>query len=309
VKKILVALGGNAILKKGEKGTYNHLIKNIRDSYKQLLPLIKKNKIIITFGNGPQAGILAIQNELAKNKFSQMPLDVIGAESQGWIGYLLEKELINLLKQNKIKKEVVTILTQVLVDKKDKSFRNPTKFIGPFYKKNEISKLKKQGYKIKEDPRGGYRRVVPSPKPLKIIEENTIKKLIDKGTIVISCGGGGIPVYKNKDKLVGIEGVIDKDLASQCLASSLNFNELIIITDINKVAINYKKPNQKFLSKLKFKDSKKYLLEKEFPPGSMGPKVQASNNFLSKGGKKVIITNIKNIKKALESREGTIITK
>ena len=309
MKKILVALGGNAILKKGEKGTYNHLIKNIRDSYKQLLPLIKKNKIIITFGNGPQAGILAIQNELAKNKFSQMPLDVIGAECQGWIGYVLEKELINLLKQNKIKKEVVTILTQVLVDKKDKSFRNPTKFIGPFYKKNEISKLKKQGYKIKEDPRGGYRRVVPSPKPLKIIEENTIKKLIDKGTIVISCGGGGIPVYKNKDKLVGIEGVIDKDLASQCLASSLNFNELIIITDINKVAINYKKPNQKFLSKLKFKDSKKYLLEKEFPPGSMGPKVQASNNFLSKGGKKVIITNIKNIKKALESREGTIITK
>lgn len=307
MKKILIALGGNAILKKSEDGSYNKLIRHIRDTYKQLLPLIKNNKVIITFGNGPQVGILAIQNELAKNKFSQMPLDVIGAESQGWLGYLLEKELINTLKEKNIKRDVVTIFSQVLVDKKDKAFRNPTKFIGPFYKKSELYKLK--GYKIKKDPRQGYRRVVPSPNPLEIIEKNTIKKLIDNKIIVITCGGGGIPVYKRNKELIGVEAVIDKDLASECLASSLKFDEIIIITDINKVAINYKQKNQKLLGNLKLKDAKKYLKNSQFPSGSMGPKIEASIKFLEKNGKRVTITNIENIGKSIKGLNGTIITK
>ncbi|MBI2667260.1 carbamate kinase [Candidatus Woesearchaeota archaeon] len=307
MKKILIALGGNAILRKGEDGSYNRLINHIRDTYRQLLPIIENNKVVITFGNGPQVGILAIQNELAKNKFSQMPLDVIGAESQGWLGYLLEKELINILKENKIKRDVITIFSQVLVDKKDKAFKNPTKFIGPFYKKHELHKLK--GYKIKKDPRQGYRRVVPSPNPIEVIEKNVIKRLVDNKTIVITCGGGGIPVYKKNNELIGVEAVIDKDLASECLASSLKFDEMIIITDINKVAINYKKPNQKFINKLKLKEAEKYLKEGQFPSGSMGPKIEASINFLEKNGKKVIITNIQNIGKSIKGLNGTIITK
>ena len=307
MKKILIALGGNAILKKGEDGSYNKLIRHIRDTHKQLIHLIKNNKVIITFGNGPQVGILAIQSELAKNKFSQMPLDVMGAESQGWIGYLLEKELINILKEKKIKREVITVLSQVLVDKKDSAFKNPTKFIGPFYNKNEIYKLK--WYKIKKDPRQGYRRVVPSPNPIEIIEKNIIKKLVDNKIIVITCGGGGIPVYRRDKELTGVEAVIDKDLASQCLASSLKFDEMIIITDINKVAINYKQKNQKFLNKLRLKEAKEYLKDGQFPEGSMGPKIEASIKFLKNNGKKVIISDIKNIKKALEGRNGTIITK
>ena len=307
MKKILIALGGNAILKKGENGDYSSLISHIRNTYKQLLPIIKNNKIVITFGNGPQVGILAIQNELAKNKFSQMPLDVIGAESQGWLGYLLEKELINILRENKIKRDVVTILTQVLVDKKDKAFRNPTKFIGPFYNKNEINKLK--GYKIKKDPRQGYRRVVASPEPLEIIECNTIKSLVNKKSIVIACGGGGIPIHKNKNNLIGIEAVIDKDLASECLASSLKFDEIIIITDIERVAINYKQKNQKFLDNLNLKDAKKYFEEGQFPEGSMGPKIESAIHFIEKGGKQVTISSISPSGKSIKNIKKTIIRK
>src|SRR3989344_8835478 len=215
--KIVIALGGNAIIKKGEKETYSNLIFNIKNTCKNLAPIIKKHKTVISFGNGPEIGYLALQNEIAKNKIPPMPLDILGAESQGLIGYPLEEQIINTLRDHK--KDVTTILTQVLVSKDDPAFKNPTKFIGPFYTKAQAQKLKSK-YKIKKDSNRGYRRVVPSPIPIEIIERKTIKRLL-KNTIVIAVGGGGIPVIQTPQGLKGVEAVIDKDLASAALANSI----------------------------------------------------------------------------------------
>src|SRR3989338_4778388 len=206
--KIVIALGGNAIIKKGEKQTYSALIKNIRKTCKIIIPLIKNNKVVITFGNGPEIGMLALQNEIAKKEIPQMPLDVLGAESQALIGYLFEEQLRNTLRENKINLAVANIITQVLVDKNDKAFKHPTKPIGPFYTKQQSKELIKKGFKVVNDAGRGYRRVVPSPLPKEILELNVIKDLISKKVIVIAAGGGGIPVYLDKGKLKGIEAVI-----------------------------------------------------------------------------------------------------
>src|SRR3989344_1732303 len=233
--KIVIALGGNALLQKGEKQTYSVLINNIKKTIKSLIPLIKKHQVIISHGNGPQVGLLALQNEIAKNKIPPMPLDILGAESQALIGYPLEEQIINALRDHK--KEVTTILTQVLVSKDDPAFKNPTKFIGPFYTKAQADRLKNK-YKIKKDSNRGYRRVVPSPIPLEIIERKTIKRLL-KNTIVIAVGGGGIPVIQTPRGLKGIEAVIDKDLASAALASSIKASVLMMLTSVPNVYLNY----------------------------------------------------------------------
>ena len=288
MKTIVIALGGNAILKKGEKATIETQEKNVRKALDALLPVIKKNRVVITHGNGPQVGYLLL-------KQSSMPLDVLDAETEGQIGYLIQQNLWNLFKG---KREVVTVLTQVLVDKKDKAFRNPNKFVGPFYK------TKKIGVNMKKDPRGGWRRVVPSPKPIKIIESKVIKNLLKNNTITIAAGGGGIPVIKKMGELDGVEAVIDKDRASACLANSIGADELIMVTDIDNVYLNYKKKGQKELGKVRLREMKKYYKEGHFPAGSMGPKIEAAINFLENVGKKVIISDIDNL-----DRGGTVIVK
>ena len=303
--KIVIALGGNAIIKKGEKETYSTLIKNIKFMCKQIAPVVKKHKVVITHGNGYEIGNLLLQNELSKSKVPAMPLDILGAESQGLIGYPLEEQLINSLRDHK--KDVATILTQVLVDKKDPAFNNPTKFIGPFYTKSQAQKLKDK-YEIKKDANRGYRRVVPSPKPIKILEAKTIKKLL-KTTTVIAAGGGGIPVIEENGKLKGVEAVIDKDLASACLANSINASALIMVTSVPYAYLNFGAKQQKEIRKISLDKIRDYYMQDHFPPGSMGPKTQAAINFLEKGGEKVIITNPENIMKALNNKAGTIITK
>jgi len=304
--RAVVALGGNAIIKKGEKETYSNLVNNIKKTCKHLIFLIKNYDITITFGNGSEIGFLALQNEIANKKVPEMPLDILGAESQGLIGYPLEEQLINELNKNKIRKSVVTILTQVLVDKNDKSFRNPTKFIGPFYSKKEAKKLMRK-FIIKKDSNRGYRRVVPSPWPLKIIEAETIKGLIKKN-IVIAAGGGGIPVYKKKNLLSGVQAVIDKDLASYVLARDIKAEYFFNLTGVDKVYLDYGTKNQKGLDKVNLKEIKKYYNQGHFPQGSMGPKILASIKFLEDGGKKVIITKPGLIEKAIKGKAGTIIT-
>lgn len=310
-KTILIALGGNAIIKKGEKETYSNLIKNIRDTCKNLIPIIKNNNVVISFGNGPEIGEILLQNELAKKKVPPMPLDILGAESQGLIGYPLEEQLLNELRKHKIKRDIATILTQTLVSRKDPAFKNPTKFIGPFYTKKQSLNLIKKGMKIKEDQGRGYRRVVPSPKPIKILESDSIKKLIKHNNIVIAAGGGGIPVIKdNKGYLRGIEAVIDKDYASSCLAKSIKADTMLILTGVYKVPINFKKKNQKFLNKLNIKTALFYCKQGQFPSGNMGPKIEAAIDFIKSGkGKKVIITNPENALKALKGKTGTLIIK
>tara|TARA_Y100000310_G_C20581578_1_gene763272 strand:+ start:99 stop:977 length:879 start_codon:yes stop_codon:yes gene_type:complete len=290
--KLVIALGGNALTTKNQKGTYKELTTNINKTCKSLAK-INKN-ILIVSGSGPQVGALLLQNELAKHKVPKMPLDVLDAELEGELGYLISQSFLNYSK-----KPIATVITQVLVDKKDPAFKNPSKPIGPFYK------TKKKGYK--QDAGRGYRRVVPSPKPIDIIEGKTIKKLI-KTTNVIAAGGGGIPVYKTKGKLKGLEAVIDKDKAASLLAKKIKAKELLILTTVPQVYTNFGKPNQHPIKQMNRKQAQIYLKQGHFLPGSMKPKIEASIEFLKKG-KKVTITNIQNIEKALKGRAGTIITK
>jgi len=305
--KIVIALGGNAILQKGEKQTYSTLIKNIKKTCKSIIHIIKNNKVVISHGNGSEIGYLLLQNEIAKKEIPAMPLDVLGAESQALIGYLFEEQLRNTLRENKIDLPVANIVTQVLVDKNDKAFKNPTKPIGPFYTKEQSKELIKKGFKIVNDARRGYRRVVPSPLPKKILELEVIKDLISKKVIVIAAGGGGIPVYLDKEKLKGIEAVIDKDYASQLLANSIKADLLLILTGTPYIYLNFMKKNQIALKKLTTKQAQDLINQGEFQDGNIKPKLQAAVNFVKISGKKAIITSPENAVKALNNKKGTLI--
>lgn len=306
---IVIALGGNALIEEGRKPSVLNQFKVAKKALRPLVPLFKKNRVIICHGSGYQIGRQLIQNQTAMNLVPVSPLDVLDAEVQGEIGYLLEQTLKNLLIENKLHIPVIGVLTQVLVSRKDKAFRNPSKPIGPFYSEREAEKFKRRGFKIVNDAGRGFRRVVASPKPIKIIEGEIIKKLIKEDVIVIGAGGGGIPVYRVKGKLKGVEAVIDKDFASACLAKSVNASTLLILTGVDKVYLNYKKKNQKGLRKLSVNDAKKYLKEGHFAKGSMMPKIKAAIDFLNNGGKKVIITSPSKVAKALKGLAGTLIVK
>jgi len=310
--RIVVALGGNALLRKGQKGTYYEQFENAKRTAKFLASIIEKGyELIITHGNGPQAGNLAIQNDLAKDKVPPMPLDVINAETQAQIGYMLQQSLINELNKRGIKRTVVALVTQVVVEKDDPAFNNPTKYIGPYYyDENEVNRLiREKGWIIKKDPRGGWRRVVPSPEPIDIVEKEVIIKLLEQGIVCITVGGGGIPVIKENGKYKGVEAVIDKDLASSLVARIVRADVLLILTDVEYVYLNYKKPNEKPLKKVTLKEIEKYYDEGHFLPGSMGPKILGAIKFLRAGGKIAMIGHLEKANQVLEGKTGTWITK
>lgn len=297
MKKIaVVALGGNALLRGNEIGTIQQQEKNTYDTCVNLIKLFRDDyNIVITHGNGPQVGNIMLRNEAGYNnyKIPKMPLDICVADSQGGIGYMIERQIQNLFKELKIKKNVVTLVTQVLVDKDDPAFQNPTKPVGAFYLKEEADLLARvNNFVFKEDPRKrGWRRVVPSPKPKDILNKKIIKELVKKGNIVIASGGGGIPVYRDKDnKLYGVEAVIDKDNASSLLALEIGADAFFILTDVPNVYINFHKPDQKALDIITVDEAQKYFDEGQFSAGSMGPKILAAINFVRNGGKETIIT-------------------
>ena len=300
---LVIALGGNALLKKGEKPSISLQLKNVNAAVRNTVPVIRKFPAAITFGNGPQVGNIMIQVEEALGKAYPVPLYVAVAESQGEIGYMIEQALLN----SRLKKPVVSMLTQVLVSSDDKAFKNPTKPIGPFYSKKQASLLEKRGMAVKKVI-GGYRRVVPSPKPVEIIESGIIRKLV-KSAVVIAAGGGGIPVYRKGSRLKGIDAVIDKDLASACLAISIKADTMLILTGVDCAYLNYQKRSHIPINKMNTKEAKQFLAEGHFPEGSMGPKVQAAINFLENGGKRVIITSPEKIRQAMEGKAGTLITR
>lgn len=309
--KVLVSLGGNAILKHGQKGTAEEQAANLQNTAKHLARLLRRGeKIAITHGNGPQVGNILLQNEIAKDTLPPMPLDVCGAESQGMIGYLLQRALRAELDAARLNLAVTTIVSQTLVDAKDPAFKNPTKPVGPFYTEAESSELERlKGWRMISDSGRGYRRVVPSPTPLDILEKETIIRLYQAGTVVISSGGGGVPVIKDKDKLLGVEAVLDKDRTSALLAKIIGVDTLLILTDVEKVAVNYGKPNQKELDRMTVQECKKYLSEGQFPSGSMGPKIESAINFLAgSSGRKAIIASLERAEEALDGKAGTIIT-
>ena len=295
-KLAVVAFGGNALLKGNEVGTIEQQEKNTFDTCEKLIGLIEKDyNIVITHGNGPQVGNILLRNEAGyeKYKIPKMPLDICVADSQGGIGYMIERQMLNVLNEHKIKKNVVSIITQVLVDIKDPAFEKPTKPIGTFFLKEEADLLAKaNNWIFKEDARKrGWRRVVASPKPIDIMHKEVVTEIAKRGSIVIAVGGGGIPVYRHENNfLEAIEAVIDKDLASALLAREIGADAFYIITDVNKVYINYKKRNQKALDIITVDEAKKYYEEGEFPPGSMGPKILAAIDYVEHGGKEAIIT-------------------
>jgi carbamate kinase len=308
-KTIVVALGGNAIIEEGSEGTMPEQFENTRKSMEAIVGLIAEgHRVVLSHGNGPQAGVHLIRHEAASSQVPPSPLNVIVADTQGSMGYMIAQCLANALIAAKIEKDVVTVVTQVVVDPADPSMSNPTKYVGPFYKAEQVEKLRARGWIIKEDPGRGFRRVVASPEPLDVVEKGTIKDLIDDGKVVIAVGGGGVPVMRAPDgTLSGVDAVIDKDRASALLANLIGADELCILTGVDRVAINYKKPDQRYLDAMTVADCDRYLAEGQFPKGSMGPKIEAARDFIKRGGTKVIITSIEKAVAAIDGDAGTVI--
>ncbi len=313
-KLIVIALGGNAIKQPDEIGTADNQFKNVGLTCEQLVKMNKLGyKLILTHGNGPQAGNLLIQQEESKLLVPSMPLDVVDAMTQGEIGYIFQNQLQNAFRRDGREIPIAALITQVLVDKNDPDFDNPTKPVGPFYTKEEALELQKtKDYLVKEvklNKEKGWRRVVPSPEPIGLVEYKIIKVLLEAHVIVITSGGGGIPVVKQHDgQLVGVEAVVDKDKAGQKLAELVNGDIFLVLTDVEHVYLNYNKPNQKSIHKITVREVEKYLKDGQFPPGSMAPKIEACIRFIKAGGEKSIITSLDHAIDALHGKTGTVIT-
>ncbi len=310
-KRVLVALGGNAIKQPDDKGTFEEQMKNVETASKQIAQLVRRgHDLVITHGNGPQVGNLDIQQEAATDQVPPQPLVILGAMTQGQIGYMMQQNLHNIL--NGDGKEIATVVTQVLVSPEDPDFKDPTKPVGPFYTEEVAKKLSaERGWVVKKvRPNGDktWRRVVPSPKPLGIVEAKVIKKMVEAGMIVIASGGGGIPVYKNKlGRLEGVDAVIDKDRAGAKLAEEVGSDVLLILTDVENAMIDYGKPTQSPIRKMTVQEAKKRLSEGHFGMGSMGPKIEAALGFVERGGDRAIITSLEKAVDALEDKTGTHI--
>jgi len=318
-KVLVVALGGNAIKQADESGRAEEQFRNIRVTCRHILEMIREGyTVIITHGNGPQVGNLMIQQEEGARIVPPQPLDILGAMTQGQIGYMIQQTLMNYLREaggELSKIPVVTVVTQVLVDKNDPEFigENATKPVGPFYSEKEAATLRKErGYLVKKvKPAGArpWRRVVPSPDPMAIAEKDAIRELVKAGAVVVASGGGGIPVIsEDGQKLIGIEAVIDKDLAGERLAEAAEADVFLILTDVDEVSLNYGKHNQRALDRMSLAEARQYLHEGHFLPGSMGPKVKACIRFLEEGGEKAIITSLNLAGPALRGEAGTLIT-
>ncbi|WP_347299929.1 carbamate kinase [Dolosigranulum savutiense] len=310
-RKIVVALGGNAIL--SDSPTAEAQKQALKDTAKQLVKLVKNgDELIITHGNGPQVGNLLLQNIAADSeKNPAFPLDSLVAMTEGSIGFWLQNAMQNELTKAGIDKSVATVVTQVLVDKEDPAFENPTKPIGPFYSEEEAkAEMEKSNDTFKEDAGRGWRKVVPSPKPKGIKEIDAIQTLIDNRQLVIAGGGGGIPVVETADgTLEGVEAVIDKDFASQTLAGLIDADLFIVLTGVDNVYVNFNQPDQKKLESVTVAELEEYIQQDQFAPGSMLPKVQATMAFVSeKPGSKAVITSLENLENLIESDAGTIIT-
>lgn len=306
----VVALGGNAIIPAEGNGTIEEQRQLTADTMRQVADLIVAGrKVIITHGNGPIVGNILERNEAAKDHIPPMPLDICGADSQGGIGYMIQQILKNELMARSIDKQVVSLVSQVVVDAADDAFLNPTKPIGPFYTAEESRELAaSKEWIMKEDSGGrGYRRVVPSPTPREIVESDTISSLLGMGTVVIAVGGGGIPVVKENGSLKGVEAVIDKDRAASVLAHDINAERLIILTNIEEVYLNWGKEDQKPIKRINLSDIRKHYESYEFPAGSMGPKIRSAIDFVSSGGEEAIVSHASRLLDACKGRAGTHI--
>lgn len=311
MKTAVVAIGGNSLITDEDHQSVADQFKAARETCAHIARMVEQGwEVIVTHGNGPQVGFILLRSELARKVVHTVPLDSCGAETQGDLGYMIQQCLYNEFQARGIKKSVTTVVTQVLVRKNDPAFKNPTKPIGPFYSIRKAEKYRKERkWTVAEDAGRGWRRVVPSPMPVCVVEQNVIKALVEKGIVAVAAGGGGIPVIKERGRLKGVEAVIDKDYASAILAIGLRADLFLISTAVEKVSLNFGRPDQKPLDKMTLPEAKKYYKQGQFPPGSMGPKIRAIINYLEHGGKKAIITNPQNLENALLGKTGTHITR
>ena len=309
---IVVALDGNAILQPYQEGTLENQMENLTLTSGALAGLVAaEHRLTITHDNGPQVGAILLQNEASKDQVPPMPLDVCGAKSQGMLGYLFQQSLINALNHRGLNRVVATVVSQVIVNPHDPAFQNPTKPVGPFYSEEGARALARdKGYQMREDAGRGWRRVVPSPDPVGIVESPAISTLVDAGVIVIAAGGGGAPVRREASGLLaGVEAVIDKDLAGQRLAKDLKADGFIILTDVEGAYINYGTPRQQLLRQVSLAEIERYQEEGHFRAGSMGPKVEACLRFIREGGEYAIISSISKVAESVAGTAGTRITK
>jgi carbamate kinase len=307
MKTILLAVGGNSLIRAGEKGTIAEQQANARRTAAQIVGLCADGyRIVLTHGNGPQVGAALLRSERGASEVPGQPLDVCDACTQGEIGYLLEQSLETELRAAGLHVPVVTLLTQSIVSPQDPAMQTPTKPVGPFYSLDEAESRQRQfGWKIVEDASRGYRRVVPSPTPLEIVELEVIRDLVERNVLVIACGGGGIPVMWNDNKLSGVEAVIDKDRASALLASQLSVDLFVISTDTDFVYVDFKKPTQRPLCQVRADELKRFMEAGHFPPGNMGPKIESVLRFLQSGGQEAIITSCDHLREAVGGLAGT----
>ena len=309
---LVIALGGNAITRPGEPGTIPQQFDHTAETLEHLKPLFHSDaRIVITHGNGPQIGNILIRVEEGERRVPRLPVDTCVADAQGGMGYMIQRLALALFRREAIRRPVVTLITQVLVRQDDPEFSHPTKPIGQYYSPGEVEQLRHENpaWDIQPVDRGLYRRVVPSPHPLSILESQAIEALLDAGVVVIACGGGGIPVAWEGDCLVGVEGVIDKDLASSLLATRIRAQRLLIITSVEQAAIRYGRPDQQWLGTITVDQARAYLAAGEFPAGSMGPKIEAAIQFIAKGGEECIITSVERAADALAGRTGTRVVR
>jgi carbamate kinase len=308
-KLILIAVGGNALIRAGQKGTAQEQFENAVETANAVVRLIKAgHRVVLTHGNGPQVGASLTRSELAAAYAYRMPLDTCVAATQGEIGYVLQYAMWQAMQAAGLKTPVVSLVTQVLVDSADPAFRTPTKPIGPFYTRDVAERYRDLfDWVMQEDSSRGYRRVVPSPEPREIVELEAIKACVDRGLVVIAAGGGGVPVFNDHDITKGVEAVVDKDHTSAILASQLNADLFLIATEVDRVALDFNRATQRPIDRMSLAECRKYLAEGQFPSGSMGPKIRAAMVFLERGGNEVVITNHQHLFDAAHGRGGTHI--
>jgi carbamate kinase len=309
-KLAVVAFGGNALLRSEDHGTQEEQIARAKQAARWLAEVVRHGyKLIVVHGNGPQVGNILVQNEEASTKIPPQTLDVCVAQTEGSMGFLLQQAIRNRLDSIGVGGDVATILTEVEVDPADAAFKRPTKPIGPFVTRYRAEALERDlGWTMREDAGRGWRHVVPSPRPLRILNLETIKHMLRGAAVVIAAGGGGIPVVRGRDgQWRGVEAVIDKDFASSLLASELHAEIYVVLTGVSKVAIDYEKPTERVLDRLTVAEATRYLAEGQFPDGSMGPKIEAAVQFVTRGGKQVLITDVEHLRDALQGQDGTLI--
>lgn len=305
----VIAIGGNSLIRSKDRSSFADQLATTAETCRHIADIVEAGyEVVVTHGNGPQVGFILIRSHLARNRLPEIPLDACNAQTQAEIGYMIQQSLDNEFRRRGIAKPVVTVVTQVVVDAADPAFQNPSKPVGPFYTKGEAAKLEKElGWVLREDAGRGFRRLVPSPQPVDVVERPEIDSLLRSGVVVIACGGGGIPVVREGGVLKGVAAVIDKDLASSLLAGEIGAERLVISTAVEQVCLNFGQANQTALGRVSAEEMKNYLSARQFPAGSMGPKIEAALDFLRRGGKEVVITDPDHLAEAMAGKAGTHI--